>query len=70
MGVSPDSPADHAGLQQGDIIINLNWQPVSGVDDIHHLLTRDIIGREMPIVILRNWTNRLEKMITPSTNPD
>jgi S1-C subfamily serine protease len=70
MGVAPGSPAIQAGLLQGDIIIFLNQQPVSGVDDIHRLLTRDIIGREMPIVILRNWTNRIERTITPAASPE
>jgi S1-C subfamily serine protease len=47
MGVSPNSPAIQAGLLQGDIILSLNQQQVSGVDDIHRLLTRDIIGKGM-----------------------
>jgi S1-C subfamily serine protease len=70
MGVSPDSPAGRAGLLQGDIIISLNQQAVSGIDDIHRLLTRDVIGRDMPVVILRNWTNRIERTIKPIASPD
>jgi S1-C subfamily serine protease len=70
MGVTTSSPAGAAGLKQGDIIIFLNQQPVSGVDDIHRLLTRDVIDKKMPIVILKNWTTRLEKTIVPSASPD
>ncbi len=70
MGVAPNSPASQAGLLQGDIIILLNQQSLSGVDDIHRLLTRDIIGRAMSIVILRNWTNRIERMVTPVESPE
>jgi S1-C subfamily serine protease len=70
MGVAPDSPANIAGLQQGDIIISLNQQQVSGIDDIHRLLTRDVIGRQMPVVILKNFTTRDEKTITPIISPD
>jgi S1-C subfamily serine protease len=54
MGVAANSPASQTGLLQGDIIISLNQQPIAGVDAIHRLLTRDIIGRGLSIVILRN----------------
>ncbi len=70
MGVVPNSPAGNAGLLQGDLIISLNGQPVSGVDDIHRLLTRDIIGRSMPMVFLRNWTTRIERTVTPIASPE
>jgi S1-C subfamily serine protease len=70
MGVALDSPANIAGLQQGDIIISLNQQPVSGIDDIHRLLTRDVIGHEMPVVILKDFTTRVERTITPIISPD
>jgi S1-C subfamily serine protease len=70
MGIAPKSPAAQTGLLQGDIIISLNQQPVAGVDDIHRLLTRDIIGKAMPIVILRDWTKRIERTIVPAESPD
>lgn len=70
MGVTPDSPASQAGLNQGDIIISLDSHPLSGVDDVHRLLTRDAIGKNMPVVILRNWTNRIERMVTPAASPE
>ena len=70
MGVAPGSPAGAAGLQQGDVIIFLNQRPVCGVDDIHRILTRDSIGQEMPVAVLKNWTTRLDLRIVPSSSPD
>ncbi len=70
MGVAPGSPARGAGLLQGDIIISLNQQPISGVDDIHRLLSRDVIQRPVTVAILRNWTTRLERTIVPIASPD
>jgi S1-C subfamily serine protease len=34
-----DSPARHAGLLQGDIIIGFGNHPIGGIDDLHRLLT-------------------------------
>jgi S1-C subfamily serine protease len=70
MGVSPDSPAEAAGLKEGDIIISLGQDTVSGVDDIHRLLTRDVIGKSIDVVLLRGWTTRLEKSVKPAAVPE
>ena len=45
MDVYSDSPAYGAGLKEGDIIVSLNNAPVTGIDDIHRLLSRDAIGK-------------------------
>jgi S1-C subfamily serine protease len=70
MGVASRGPALQAGLLQGDIIISLNDNEISGVDDLHRILTRDVIGHEMKIVFLRDWTNRIERTLVPIASPD
>src|SRR5207253_1277602 len=37
--VTPGSPAQRAGLREGDVIVALDGKPVAGVDDLHRLLT-------------------------------
>jgi serine protease Do len=37
-GVQPDSPADDASIQRGDIILEVNRQPVKGVSDVQETL--------------------------------
>jgi S1-C subfamily serine protease len=69
MGVAAASPADISGLKEGDIIISLSQDTVSGVDDIHRLLTKDVIGKSLNIVLLRGWTTRLEKSTIPVETP-
>ena len=62
--VEADGIADNAELQQGDIIVGFNGQPVTTVDDLHRLLTDDTIGRRIQLTILRE--NRQKGvMITP-----
>ncbi|MEE8372553.1 MAG: trypsin-like peptidase domain-containing protein, partial [Dehalococcoidia bacterium] len=69
MDVTRESPAYAAGLEEGDIIISLGQDPVAGVDDIHRLLTRDVVGGKLNVVLLRNWTERLEMSIVPAESP-
>ena len=51
--VTGHSPAQRAGMQPGDLIIDFNGEPVRGIDDLHRLLTEDRIGQVIPIRILR-----------------
>ena len=58
------SPAQQAGLREGDVIIAFNAQPVAGVDDLHRLLTEAQVGSSSAITILRH-TEKLELTIIP-----
>ncbi|MEE8473098.1 MAG: PDZ domain-containing protein, partial [Dehalococcoidia bacterium] len=53
MDVAPHSPAQAAGLREGDIIVSLDQAPMAGVDDIHRRLSSDVIGRKLEVVLLR-----------------
>jgi S1-C subfamily serine protease len=67
--ITGDSPAHKAGLKEGDIVVALDEKPVASVDDIHRRLNADSIGRKMSLVLLRNWTSRLEISIMPAQSP-
>jgi len=51
--VEPQSPAERAGLERGDIIVALGDVSVTGVDRLHRLLGEDVIGRDVPLTVLR-----------------
>jgi S1-C subfamily serine protease len=51
--VETGSPAFVAGMQEGDVILAFAGTPVSGVDDLHRLLTEDRIGRVAEMTVLR-----------------
>jgi len=70
LDVSANSPAYGAGLREGDVIVSLDGKPIGGVDDIHRLLTRDVVGKRLEISLLRDWTNMLEMRIVPAESPD
>jgi S1-C subfamily serine protease len=69
MDVVRFSPAQEAGLKEGDVIISLGGEPVASIDDIHRRLTREAIGKAMEMILLRGWTNRLEKVVMPAESP-
>lgn len=62
--VESNSPAERAGLREGDVIIALSGQPVEGVDDLHRLLTEKQVGVKTALVILRR-SEKLTLEIVP-----
>ena len=53
-GVSPGSPAEQAGLQKLDIIVQINQQKISGLRDVSKALKSLAVGDEIEITYLRN----------------
>jgi S1-C subfamily serine protease len=54
----PGSPGETAGLREGDIILGFAGEPVTGIDDLHRLLTEERIASPTPLVILRRGARR------------
>ena len=44
---------DNHGLQKGDIIVEFNDTPLSGIDNLQRLLDEDMIGKKVNLGILR-----------------
>ncbi len=68
VGVASGSPADQAGLREGDVLIQLDENPISSVDHIHRLLTEQSVGKELRFAVLRRG-QRLEGWATPTDAP-
>lgn len=56
--VEPGSPADHAGLLTGDILLAVDGAPVAGAGDLVRLLGADLIDRVVPFDVLRRSDRR------------
>ncbi len=64
LAVEPASPAARAGLQEGDVIVALEGEPVEGVDVLHRLLNENRIGKATQFRILRG-SKRLDLSVVP-----
>ncbi|MGB9202707.1 MAG: trypsin-like peptidase domain-containing protein [Terriglobales bacterium] len=64
VGVEDRSPAQTAGLREGDVIVALEEKPVAGVDDLHRLLTDAQVGVRCTLTVIRH-TERLILPIFP-----
>jgi len=51
--VEKNSPADTAGVKEGDTLVSLAGQPVGSVDDLHRMLTEERVGEGLELVVLR-----------------
>ncbi len=47
------SPAEKAGLAEGDVIVGFDDQPISDIDHLHRLLTEERIGRKAVLTVVR-----------------
>ena len=66
--IEPGSPAKTAGLREGDLIVAYEGAPVTGVDDLHRILTDARVGARSRVTVLRG-ADRLDLEIVPGEAP-
>jgi S1-C subfamily serine protease len=62
--IEPNSPAQRAGLAEGDVIVEYNGHPIGSIDDLHRQLTETQVGVRSRLTIIRR-TERLVFDIVP-----
>ena len=68
VNVEPGSPAARAGMEDGDVIVGFDGQPVRDIDDLHRMLTDETIGGEHRLTILRRY-EKFDFSIRPEAQP-
>jgi S1-C subfamily serine protease len=63
--VEPGSPAERAGIREGDIIVEFDGLPIERMDELYRLLTEDRVGKQAEIVVLRKFEKHAF-LVTPS----
>lgn len=60
-----NSPAQRAGLRQGDVIVGLGDRRVASIDDLHRLLTEERVGVRSSLTVIRH-SEQLTLYIVPN----
>ena len=64
-----DSPADRAGVREGDLVLELDERPVQSATDLQRMMVADMIGRRVPLLVWRSGEElRLE--LVPEELPE
>jgi S1-C subfamily serine protease len=64
VSIEPGSPAQRAGLAEGDVIVAYNGHAIGSIDDLHRQLTETQVGTRSSLTIIRR-TDKLERDIVP-----
>jgi S1-C subfamily serine protease len=67
--ISPNSPAERAGLRRGDVIVRFRDQPVRSNDDLLNSLDESAIERDIELKVLRG-SRELSLTVRPREQPD
>jgi S1-C subfamily serine protease len=59
LSVEEGSPAQMAGLVEGDILVGFDGHPIAGIDDLHKFLTEERVGVKTELTVIR----QIEKLV-------
>jgi S1-C subfamily serine protease len=59
VSVEAQSPAEKAGLLEGDVIVGYDDHPVAGIDTLHQLLTEEKVGVKSVVTVIRRGERRI-----------
>jgi serine protease Do len=63
--VQPGSAADNAGLQRGDVILEVNRKPVQSASDVKQALSGVTTGQDALILVWSNGGNTFRVLHSP-----
>jgi S1-C subfamily serine protease len=68
VSVEKHSPAQEAGLRDGDIIVGFDERPIGTIHDLHKMLVSEQIGVPAKLLVIRH-TEKLELSVLPAESP-
>ena len=69
--VAPGKPADEAGIEQGDVIVEFDGKPVGSFDDLPRLVAETPVDKKVAVVVVRDGKRKtLHPTIAAMANPE
>ena len=68
--VNPGGPADKAGLQPGDVIVEFNGRPVADNEALVNMVVATRPGTSVPVTVFRNKTRRTVNIVVDELDLD
>jgi S1-C subfamily serine protease len=69
VSLEPGSPAEKGEVEEGDIIVHYDGEGVAGIDDLQRLLTREKVGKESALTVIRGAEKRVLPIRPVETPP-
>jgi S1-C subfamily serine protease len=63
MQVLEGGPADNAGLLRGDLLVELDGEPIADAGDLQRLMVHERIGRGVKAIVLRDGARRTVELV-------
>ncbi len=63
VSVEAGSPAQKAGMLEGDVIVRYDDRPIAGIDSLHELLTEEKVGVQAQVTVIRRGERRVLSII-------
>ena len=67
-GARPGSPAEQAGIEPGDVVVEFAGRPIKNLYDYTYAIEAAKVGEPLDVVVLRNG-ERITLELTPGTRP-
>ncbi len=69
VSIEPNSPAQKAGLEEGDVIVGYDSHPIASIDDLHRLLTDTQVGARSSLTIIRRSEKQALDIVPEESKP-
>ena len=67
--VNPGSPAEEAGVEGGDVVVEFDGERVRSARQLSRLVGETPVGREIPVIVMRA-DERVSLLVTPEEGPN
>lgn len=61
--VIEDSPAERADLRNGDLLVELDGEPITDATDLQRLMVSERIGRAVTATVIRDGRERMRSVV-------